>query len=224
MLPDKVDNIADVRRDSQGDVVVARSNPVEDALSNLPLDAPFREDVVHLPIENEVDIRVEAEVARIAKDLRATGYEMYIKGASLPAIAKQLGTTIRVINCWARDGQWAERLHKMNDVLEGVVREGVRFVRLGRAEQEMEESLNLGRKIRRRVDAALGEEDDGRKFSAQELKALGEAAKSTVDIGNRGMGESQATPQNDKVGARPLVMVFNGNGGLPPIKVVRDAE
>ena len=38
------------------------------------------------------------------------------------------------------------------------------------------------------------------------------------------MGESQATPQNDKVGARPLVMVFNGNGGLPPIKVVREAE
>jgi hypothetical protein len=99
----------------------------------------------------------------------------------------------------------------VNDAHEVLVRENVRRARLDRAEEDVESSLKLGRRIREVVHKRL-ENPDG--LRTQDIKNLADAGKASVDTSAHGMGGSQESEAAEKEGRRPLVIVFQD--GLPP--------
>jgi len=184
----------------------------------------FKENVLYLPIENDVDLKIEAEVAARTQQQREAGYRMFLDGVSTDKIAEQLKVPIEAIRYWAKDGDWATRLKKRNDMDETVIRENVRRLRLSHAQSEAEESINLGKQIRGVVKKKFDDDKEGTKLTPMGIKNLADAAKVTGDLSAQGMGETAQAKQEGGGGGRtPLVVMFNG--GLPPIiKVVEDAK
>lgn len=183
----------------------------------------FKEDVLYLPIENDVDLRIEAEIAAQTQASREKGYRMFLAGKSPAEIAKTLGVQIAAVVFWAKDGGWAERLRKQNDVSEELVRENVRATRLANAQTEAEDSLEISKKLRIAVKKKLDAKDADERITPMGLKNLADAAKASGDLGAHGMGETTAPAKTGNDGKTPFVMVFPG--GLPPvIKRVEDAQ
>lgn len=209
----RLDNISDLKKP-----------PVPVVLEEEPLPTSIGEETLHLPIENDVDLKIEAELSAQAAHLREAGYRMFLDGAAPKKIAEKLGVSTSLVAFWAKDGEWADRMKKHNDVLEGVVRENVRRRRLEYAESEASDSLELGDKIRKRVKSEL----DNKDLSPLGIKNLADAAKSTGDLGAHGMGESTgARPEREKPesnGKTPLVLIVNGGNGLPPIVKVQEQD
>ena len=216
-----VDNIADLKPKTNPFAEVEQSEVSMRAVDALDIDtsvASVKDVTRYLPIENSIDLAVENEVSRIHTEVRERGYRMYLSGGSPASIARKLKLSNDVITFWVKDGNWAERLKRRNDILEGAVRENVRSLRLSRAEEESRESLDIGKCLRKRVKDHLDAEE--MKLSPGNLKMLADAAKATGDLGARGMGESIEPKQvDDKTEKRSLVVMING-GGLPPVREV----
>jgi len=190
----------------------------------------------NLPIEDDVDLEMEAIANQAAYDKREAGYRMFIGGASLEEIAEEAGVSLAVINTWAKDGTWEARLRSNNDISEGLVQESVRRIRLSRAEEEARDSIDMSRQLRGAVKSRLdmdttlrtGIEDlpleEQLKIMKQQLrpmdlKNLADAAKAGGDLGNYGMGTDKQ--KGDTGGNKQLVIIANGGlGGLPAIKIV----
>jgi hypothetical protein len=162
-------------------------------------------------VETDVDLARERRALSHAAGVRSKGYGMYLDGKKPEEIAKELGVPKDVVLVWARDGGWAVRLKRVNDAHEVLVRENVRRARLDRAEEDVESSLKLGRRIREVVHKRL-ENPDG--LRTQDIKNLADAGKASVDTSAHGMGGSQESEAAEKEGRRPLVIVFQD--GLPP--------
>jgi hypothetical protein len=191
---------------------------------------------VDMPIEDDVDLELEAIANQAARDKREAGYRMFIGGASLEDIAREAVVSLAVVNTWAKDGTWEERLRNNNDISEGLVQESVRRIRLSRAEEEARESINMSKQLRGAVKSRLDTDErlrDGvddlplderikvmkRQLRPMDLKNLGDAAKAGGDLGNYGMGTDKQ--KGDAVGNKQLVIIANGGrGGLPGIKIV----
>lgn len=169
-------------------------------------------------IESDVELELEREAMTFGNKLRAKGYRMYLEGKDPRAITEALaksGLTIDTVMLWARDGEWAMRLKKMNDLRERLVRENVRSKRLAHAEKEVESSLRISHKIREKAEGLLESKD----LSPMGLKNIADAAKASGDLGAHGMGEaaSDGTEAGKAAGGKvPLVMIFPA-GGLPPV-------
>lgn len=220
-----LDNIADVP-------------PVTDAaeVGNGSTDIVFTDPVAYLPIEDEVDLERESIIAAQTQDQRIKGYKMFLDGRTLEYISRVLDVDNETISFWARDGKWADRLRKRNDIDAGVAREGVRRVRIHHAESEARESLELGKKIRKSVKNRLDLDDElqlgmedmtleekldtvKRQLRPLDLKNLADAAKASGDLGAHGMGTSDADSGDKEKINRQLVVIYGGDG-LPPIRKV----
>ena len=168
-------------------------------------------------IETEVELAMEREAMKFGNNCRFKGYRMYLEGKDPKAIADALavpGLTIDTVMLWARDGEWAVRLKKKNDLRERLVRENVRSKRLAHAEKEVESSLRISHKIRDKAEKML--DDSG--LTPMGLKNVADAAKASGDLGAHGMGEASsdiAEGAKATGGKVPLVMIFP-SGGLPP--------
>ena len=167
-------------------------------------------------IESEVELAMERESMKFGNECRAKGYRMYMAGKDPAAISKALdipGLTTDTVLAWARDGEWALRLRKKNDLRERLVRENIRGKRLAHAELEVESSLRISNKIRTKAETLL----DNEGLTPMGLKNIADAAKASGDLGAHGMGDSgpSDTEQQAKGGKVPLVMIFP-SGGLPP--------
>lgn len=214
-MPNNVDNISDIP-------------PTTDPSNRSTEDTAivFKEDVLYLPIENDVDLRIEAEIAAQTQEYREKGYRLFLSGKSPNEIAKALGVKMAAVVFWAKDGGWAERLRKQNDVAEELVRENVRAIRLANAQNEAKESLDISKDLRKAVKKKLkdAEESNGACITPMGLKNLADAAKASGDLSAHGMGDAAAPAQTNNNGNKtPFVMVFPG--GLPPlIKRVEDAQ
>lgn len=173
-------------------------------------------------VETDIDLERERHALSFAAELRARGYRMFLDGKRPADIAKKLNIKPEVALIWARDGQWGDRLRKINNDHEALVREGVRRVRLEHAEADARESLELGERIREVVKEKLAKPGELR---SQDIKNYADAAKATGDLADHGSGATSgagvdAGPDGSGGGRKPLVVIFNG--GTPPI--VRNAN
>lgn len=170
-------------------------------------------------VESDVELEMEQEAARLGGALRTRGYKLYLEGNSPVEIARLMsdeGVSVDAVILWARQGEWAQRLKKKNDARELLVKENIRRIRLSKAEEDVESSLRIGKRIREVVEMKLEDPDSLR---TQDIKNLADAGKASSDTSARGMGESVSDDQagNNKGGGKtPLVMIFPG-GGLPPL-------
>lgn len=198
-----VDNISDVP-------------PVTDAVvvGDGSTETVFKEEILYLPIEDDVDLQLEIEMARHTQEKREAGYRLYREGMPVQKIAYRLCVPLAAVSFWAKDGSWADRLRKQNDVDEQVARESVRKVRIQAAEADTRESTELAATIRKTVKNKL--ESGGDKLTPMNIKNLADAAKATGDLGDHSMGHTEQ--DNNKGLGRPLVVMVNGPSGLPPIK------
>ena len=213
----RLDNVSSSRR---GDVTF---EPAEEPFSvHGDRSSPRSLDnVKHLPVENDVVLDLKARVAKQAVELRKRAFGMYLCGASPKDIVDEIGgIDMQTLSVWSEDGSWEKHLKSFNDQIEAIVRETIRYRRLANTDDEIRESLELGKKIRKRaLDMVDGEED----LSAANLKNIAEAAKLTSELGARAMGETAAdAKETGAAGKTPLVVVVQGGYGLPEIKRVSD--
>lgn len=170
-------------------------------------------------VESDVELALEREAIKLGAVHGGKAYRMYLDGKSALEIATSLaeyGVTPDAVVQWARDGDWAQRLRRKNDARELLVRESIRSIRLSKAEEDVESSLRIGKRIREVVEKKLEDPDSLR---TQDIKNLAEAGKASSDTSARGMGESASDDPagGGKGGGKtPLVMIFPG-GGLPPM-------
>ena len=169
-------------------------------------------------IESEVELAMERDALKFGNECRSKGYRMYLDGKDPKSIAESLsvpGLTVETVILWARDGEWAMRLKKKNDMRERLVHENIRSKRLAHAEKEVESSLKISNKIREKAEKLL--DDDG--LTPMGLKNVADAAKASGDLGAHGMGENSPDGSEGAKAAGgkvPLVMIFPA-GGLPPV-------
>ena len=169
-------------------------------------------------VESDAELALEREAIKLGAVHGAKAYRMYLDGKSANEIAASLvefGVTLDAVVQWARDGDWAQRLKKKNDARELLVKESIRSIRLSKAEEDVESSLRIGKRIRQVVEMKLENPDSLR---SQDIKNLADAGKASSDTSARGMGEatSDDVAAGKGGGKTPLVMIFPG-GGLPPM-------
>ena len=198
--------------------------PVEGAPVPLPpgcSDLGSMREEISVPsiyVESDTDLLLEREAMRLGTKYRSDGYRMYLQGKTPDEIATGLaveGVTADTVLLWAKQGEWAQRLRSKNDAREKLVKENIRRIRLSKAEEDVESSLRIGKRIREVVEMKLENPKD---LKTQDIKNLADAGKASSDTSARGMGE--ATSDDVAVGKgggkTPLVMIFPG-GGLPPM-------
>jgi len=167
-------------------------------------------------VESDIEIAMEREALRHSRESRGEAYRLYMTGKSPSEVVAVLANekiTLDSVIRWAKDGDWAMRLRRMNDAREQVVRESVRSVRLSKVETAVEASLRISEKVRQRAEEML---DDG-DLTPMGLKNVADAAKASGDFEAHGMGESvqQAGEAGRERGKTPLVIIYP-SGGLPP--------
>lgn len=208
----KPENIMDLRSAAESSAVAI--------MPELPPE-PYKDPVSYLPVEREVDLKIEAEMAASFREKREEGYRMYLGGADPKTISDELAIPLRQVLYWADTGDWAAVIRKANDAHERLVRENVRRARLAHAEADARESLELGEKIRKVVKGKLEKPDELR---SQDIKNYADAAKATGDLADHGNGATAGVSIDaggpDGGGKKPLVVIFNG--GTAP--VIRNAN
>ena len=191
-----------------GEEVLAAEEPKKDSVIHNPVPAAL--------VESDIEIAMEREALRHSRENRGEAYRLYMTGKSPSEIVAWLANenvTLDAVIRWAKDGDWAVRLRKKNDAREQVVRESVRSIRLSKVEAEVESSLRISEKVRRKAEEML---DDG-DLTPMGLKNVADAAKASGDFAAHGMGESaQAAGETGRErGKTPLVIIYP-SGGLPP--------
>ena len=179
-------------------------------------DGVIRNPVPAALVESDIEIAMEREALKHSRENRGEAYKLYMAGKSPSEIVLYLANekvTLDAVIRWAKDGDWAVRLRKMNDAREQVVRESVRSVRLARVETAVEASLRISEKVRQRAEQML---DDG-DLTPMGLKNVADAAKASGDFEAHGMGEAAqiAGEAGRERGKTPLVIIYP-SGGLPP--------
>lgn len=129
----------------------------------------------------------------------------------------------RTVKKWARDGKWVSNRSEVDRVAEDAEELRLRNLRMQRRNTELEKQIDVGSKLRRRVDAVLGDDDDDPPdLSPGALKMLGDAAKAASDLTVRALGVSDAgsvgtAEREEKASKAPLVVIIPG-GGAPTVR------
>ena len=175
----------------------------------------FKEAVGYLPVEADVDLAIEQELATGLSESRAKGYRMYLEGKTPGDIAVSLFVSPAQVLFWAEKGGWVSRLKERNDAQERLVRENLRALRLASAPEEAVSSLKLGRRIREVAQAKLSDDKKAEGITPMGLMNLANAGKAGGELGAIGMGDADGGP-TAAGGRQPLVMIFKD--GMPPVR------
>lgn len=153
-------------------------------------------------------------------DKKLKAVVLYVDGnKSLVEIAKELKIPERTVVRWAEEGHWLQFNERMAKTLKEHEKTRLAVKRVKEREQAIDEQIELGHKIA----------EEGKKFIAEaetpgQFKMAAEGVKLGADMVGRALaisesGKVDADPAKDaaQAGAVPLVMVFRGDGGLPPV-------
>lgn len=144
-------------------------------------------------------------------------------GITFQDLASMYGITVGTIALWARNGGWAEQMAELIATENNAERLRIAKLRAERLYNTAVKQLNASEKIREKAMDML----DVVRTPAH-LKSVAEAAKLAADMEARILGvadtgvldtvKSRREEMEEKSGKQPLVVVFNGDGGLPPIR------
>lgn len=153
------------------------------------------------------------------KKLRAV--VLYVDGdKSLVEIAKELKVPERTVVRWAEEGNWLQFNERMVKTLKEHEKSRLAVKRVKEREKAIDEQIELGHKI---ADAGKRFVDDAE--TPGQFKMAAEGVKLGADMVGRALAISEtgkvdadaARAGGEDGGAKPLVMVFRTDGGLPPM-------
>lgn len=203
-------------------------------------------DTNNLPPAKRRQIRVDLAAERRAAEPGLTpeefsayypGYEdpvrrdrarrLYLReDRSLAEAASMVGLPLGTITAWAYTERWVERKALETGVLQSEERVALARLRTERRTQIVKDQLDVSKKIRDRADDLLEEAD-----TPSRLKSAAEATKLAADVETRALGIADDgridVPQEGEDasgrpgGKQPLVIVFNGPNGLPPVRAAQ---
>ena len=140
---------------------------------------------------------------------------------SLEDIAINVDVPFNTVIAWAHCEDWVKR--KSIEVKTRQAEEKLKLdkIRLERRVQIVRDQLDTSSKLRERIDQMVDDAD-----TPSQLKMIAEAAKNISDTETRALGiaddgsvsNANDDPENGPNAKRPLVVVFGGNTGLPPIR------
>lgn len=143
------------------------------------------------------------------------------EGVKIPDIAAKVGVPERTVSRWAYDFGW-DRLVKQ----ELAARQAQSLLELAKVRAErrtavVEEQLEQAKRLRDAALEKLENEETGVKSATEAWAAAAKVEHTLVGVSEAGTvanlegGDSEQKKDNGK---QPLVVVFQGNGGLPPIR------
>ena len=150
--------------------------------------------------------------------------ELYLEGDhSLVAIAKEVGVPERTVARWAEEGNWLQFNERMVETLRKHEKARIAVRRIKEREAAIDEQIELGHRI-----AKAGKEFVESAETAGQVKAAAEGAELGADMIGRALainesGKVDADAQKDDEPAGRVSLVMNLNGGLPPVRVEKEA-
>ena len=155
---------------------------------------------------------------------RMKAIELYVTGdKSLVEIAREVGVPDRTVARWAEEGNWLQFNERMVETLRKHEKARIAVRRIKEREAAIEEQIELGHRI-----ARAGKEFVDSAETAGQFKAAAEGAKLGADMIGRALainesGKVDADAQKDDEPAGRVSLVMNLNGGLPPVRVEKEA-
>ena len=149
--------------------------------------------------------------------------EMFFRDdEKLEDIARVLQVPYNTVLAWAYTGKWVDIKSAEIKVRQAEERMMLAKIRLERRAGIVKDQLNASKKIRDKADDLLSEAE-----TSSQLKLAAEAVKLATDIETRALGIADdgkvSTAEDEEREAanakQPLVMVFGGSSGLPPVRV-----
>ena len=150
--------------------------------------------------------------------------EMFFRDdEKLEDVARVLQVPYNTVLAWAYTGKWVDIKSAEIKVRQAEERMMLAKIRLERRASIVKDQLNASKTIRDKADDLLSEAE-----TSSQLKLAAEAVKLATDIETRALGiaddgkVSTAEDEEREAAAnakQPLVMVFGGASGLPPVRV-----
>lgn len=146
---------------------------------------------------------------------------------SLEETARIVGVPYSTVQAWAFVDKWLEQKQMELSVLQKEERIAMAKTRLKNRARIVNDQIEISTKIRKKAIEGIDEAD-----TAGQLKMYSEAAKLAADVETRALGIAEDGKMgglaeeggSEEGGKQPLVMVFQGNSGLPPIRIAGRGE
>jgi len=188
-------------------------------------EALVREELLELAAASDADQALaELYDGYLDQQKRRKALRLYlVERKSFDEIAKAVGVPPRTVSMWSYNGKWDTALRREIRVEQEHSLLQLTSMRTKRRADAAKEQLDAAKEVR---ETALGQLREGN----VSVKSAAEAIKSAADTEARilGISESGAFDRGEKSedekakggGKTPLVQIFQG--GLPPIRVVKD--